>query len=365
MLRRLSVPMLIGACAALAFLTVLAAREPLTDWRTYLGAAALGAAYVLLLYPLVSVAPIPSSTAGSIGCGCGYAAAGYFFLAVIAFVVSMSTDSDFAISSPVQAIGSLIAFAGLGLLGGSMFARFRRAEQERQRAALERQQLELARDLQQRLLPPPRFESDRFRIEARNVPAAYVAGDFYDIVPLPVGRVLIVVADVSGKGVAAGMIMATVKAMIPLLISEDPSPASLLMRLNERLRLGRREFIAIVVALLDDGKLSVANAGMPDPLHIAGGSIEPITVMGPRYPLGVRERIVYDTATVTVAAGDRVFFFSDGLPEATIQGDTIGYERVTAEVKQTGGDLDELFRRLEQEGAAHDDDWTAVTLEIR
>ena len=248
-----------------------------------------------------------------------------------------------------------------------MFARFRRAENERQRGALERQQLELARDLQQRLLPPPMVESDRYRVTARNVPAQYIAGDFYDYVPLGDGRLLLVLADVAGKGVSAGLIMATVKAMIPLLAAEQANPAPLLGRLNERLtgRLPPREFVAMALALYDAerGIVTVANAGLPDPLLVA--TSEAVVVSGPRYPIGVRKVLAYESITVKLAPGERLLLFTDGLPEAPVDGDPLGYERLGAEVQQTAGDLDLLFAALEKLGAAHDDDWTAILLEAR
>lgn len=247
-------------------------------------------------------------------------------------------------------------------------------EAERQQAALDaqaasfaRQQLELARDLQQRLLPAPQLETEAYRVVARNVPAAYVAGDFYDFVPLSDGRLLIVIADVAGKGVGAGLIMATVKAMIPLIAAEQSGVAPLVGRLNERLaaQITRREFVAIVLAIYDPrhGSLAIANAGLPDPLLVREDDVRPLVVGGPRYPLGIRRSLAYESITTRVQAGDRVLFFTDGLPETTVAGEPLGYERLTAHVKQTRGDVAALFAALESAGATHDDDWTAVVLE--
>src|SRR6266536_2749155 len=118
----------------------------------------------------------------------------------------------------------------------------------------------------------------------RVIPAAYVAGDFYDFIPLAGGGVLIVIADVAGKGVAAGLMMATVKAVLPLLAAADRDPAS--------------------------GRMSVANAGLPDPLVIAPDSTAPraVVVTGPRYPAGIRSPLAYQATTVMLAAGERVLF---------------------------------------------------------
>ena len=254
------------------------------------------------------------------------------------------------------------AFFGLGVAGGVLWDRLRRSE------ALASKQLELARDLQQRLLPPPALNARGCRITARNVPAAHVAGDFYDFVPLGKERLLLVIADVAGKGAGAGLIMATVKGMIPLLATEATIAASLLGRLNEEMsgRLEARDFVAMIVAIYlpAERTLSIANAGLPDPLFVgANGSARTIAVSGPRYPIGTRKNMSYESLTVRLGEGDRVFFFTDGLPEAPVRGEPLGYERLSAEVVRARGDIDALFSSLEQGGAAHEDDWTALLLE--
>ncbi len=369
--------MLFGACAALALLTMLATREPaLNDRGVYIAGATLGAAYVLLLGYVFAQRPARlQSTPMAIGCGCAYAAAGFFFLVPMAMIIDLTTGTGLVVQRTSQLIAFFAAYCGLGILGGLMLARFRRTEAERQEAALAaqaasfaHQQLELARDLQQRLLPQPLLESERFRISARNIPAAYVAGDFYDFVPLRSGGLLIVLADVAGKGVAAGLIMATVKATIPLLAAQQRHAAPLLGQLNEQLtgHLSRREFVALVLAIYDpdSGALTIANAGLPDPLMLpADGTQRPVVVLGPRYPVGIRRNLSYESVTAKLAPGDRMVFFTDGLPEAALHAEPLGYERLAAEIKRTCGDPDALFASLETLGAAHDDDWTAIMLE--
>jgi len=369
MLRRIPfVPMLFGAFAALALLSVFAIAQPaLNNIHVFAAGAAIGAAYVLLLYvfsPLIRGEA--RSKTRAVGRGCVYAIAGYSSLILVAGLIAVITGGTVQISN-VNALASLVAFAGLGILGGLMVGRFRNAEEDRRRAALERQQLELARDLQQRLLPPAVVETDRYRITARNIPAQYIAGDFYDYVPLGDGRVLLILADVAGKGVSAGLIMASVKAIIPLLAAEQANPAPLLGRLNERLtgQLPPREFVALALALYDAGRgtVTVANAGLPDPLLVASG--RPVVAQGPRYPMGIRKALAYESVTERLAAGEHLILFSDGLPEATVRGEPLGYERLATEVQRSGGDLDTLFLALDKLGAAHDDDWTAVMLEPR
>src|SRR5258705_132349 len=266
MWRRIPVlPMLFGVFGAWAlFGMFVAADEKLGNLQVFIVAGAFGALFALLVRPILLAIGSPS-TFGRFGFGCIYALLGVGFVAAISVVPAMMLSRAVTFSE-WPGLVTIASFGGLGILGGLMVSEFRRGESDRQ-------QLALARDLQQRLLPPPLFESDAFRITARIVPAAYVAGDFYDFIPLAGGGILIVIADVAGKGVAAGLMMATVKAVLPLLAAEDRDPANVLRRVNERLalRASRRDFVALIAAMYDpaSGMLCVANAGMPDPLVIA------------------------------------------------------------------------------------------------
>jgi sigma-B regulation protein RsbU (phosphoserine phosphatase) len=176
-----------------------------------------------------------------------------------------------------------------------------------------------------------------------------------------------VLADVSGEGIKANLIMAKVKAIIPTLAAEGSHPAPLLGRLNERLagQLLPREFVAIALAIYDAerGSMTIANAGLPDPLLLS--SMQSVAVSGPRYPIGIRKNLNYESVTVPIAAADRLILFTDGLPEAIVNGEPLGYERLATEVKASGGDLDVLFAALDKLGAGHDDDWTAIAFERR
>ena len=174
---------------------------------------------------------------------------------------------------------------------------------------LGRRELEMARDVQRRLLPPSEVAGPGWEVAARCLPARVVAGDFYDILRHADGRVDVVVADVAGKGFAASLIMASVKAMLPF-VNADGGVADLLVRLNGRLalELGRGEFVALAVARYSpSGRLvELANAGAPDPyLMRPGQPPQPLSVPGPRLPLGVREEVAYASRTVEVTADDR------------------------------------------------------------
>ncbi len=233
-------------------------------------------------------------------------------------------------------------------------------------------ELEVARSIQSRLLPPPLIEGDGFTITARNLPAHFVAGDFYDVLRHEDGSVGIVVADVSGKGLGASLIMASVKAMLPFVANGAVDET--LRTLNRKLstQLARREFVALAYARFQpaSGSLRIANAGMPDPYIISAGLVMPISVGGERLPLGVRAEVQYDSVEVRLRPGDRVLLLSDGIPEAHRDGDEpLGYDglRDTLAAMESEGDrwLDTFLERIRAQVRGVEDDWTAVVLERR
>ncbi len=196
------------------------------------------------------------------------------------------------------------------------------------------QELQLAREVQCRLLPPALVTGEGFEVAARNYPARFVAGDFYDVVRHADGSVGVVVADVAGKGFGPSLIMATVKAVMPFLAA-GRSVEETLCELNRRLHadLDRREFVALAYARLDPGhgRVRLADAGLPTPVLLRPGE-DPaeLPVPGPRLPLGLRPAIAYRVSEITLERGDRLLFYTDGIPEAaTGGGDLLGYEELS------------------------------------
>jgi hypothetical protein len=275
---------------------------------------------------------------------------------------------------------------GMAIATGSVFYSFEliRSRLEASAARVKEiefaeKELQMARDLQSRLLPPAETSGEGYRIAARNLAARLVAGDFYDVFRLPDGTVGVAVGDVAGKGMAAALIMASVKAMLPFVAAER-SAAEALRELNRRLaaELPGREFVALALACLDpaSGRLELANAGLPDPyLLTAGAGPKALVVPGPRLPLGVRHEVDYHSLEVRLGPGDRLLLLSDGLPEAaTAAGEPLGYGALATLIAAGdaggGGDasplawIDGLIARVR--GATADgleDDWTVVVVE--
>jgi sigma-B regulation protein RsbU (phosphoserine phosphatase) len=238
-------------------------------------------------------------------------------------------------------------------------------------------ELQLARDLQSRLLPPPEMEGEGYRVAARNLAARVVAGDFYDVFRLADGAVGLTVADVAGKGMAASLIMASAKARLPLLAA-DRSAAETLRELNRVLaaELSSREFVALAFVRYDPirGTVTLANAGLPDPYLLrAGEPPRALEAPGPRLPLGARHEVPYETLEVRLEPGDRLLLLTDGLAEApTPAGEPLGYPALAALLAADGGMaaplawIDGLLDRVRNATSPSlEDDWTALVLERR
>ena len=236
-------------------------------------------------------------------------------------------------------------------------------------------ELQLARDLQSRLLPPPEMEGEGYRVAARNLAARVVAGDFFDVFRLADGAVGLTVADVAGKGMAASLIMASAKARLALLAADRPAEETV-RELNRVLaaELSAREFVALVFARYEpaSGTVTLANAGLPDPYLIRKGEPPiPLGVSGPRLPLGVRREVAYEALQLRLEPGDRLLLLTDGLAEApTPAGEPLGYAALAGLMTSAGTAalplawLDNILERVRQATApALEDDWTALVLE--
>jgi serine phosphatase RsbU (regulator of sigma subunit) len=179
--------------------------------------------------------------------------------------------------------------------------------------------LEIAREIQQSMLPRAGFKAPGIEAFGMTRPANTVGGDFYDIVPLPDGRVLLALGDVAGKGSPAALLMALLLAMMRTLIDEGLEGADLVSRLN--VQTGRyaphSRFVTLFIAILNPltGEMSYVNAGQNPPLLKRGnGSYERLRAGG--MALGMFESASYTTGTTTLEPGDVLVMYSDGITEA-------------------------------------------------
>ena len=294
-------------------------------------------------------------------------------IAVVTGLIPLSTIRSF---SPLILLSSSAAAVVVGLVFytfGLMENRLRESVERLKEHEFAEKELELARDIQRCLLPPSEMEGDGYRLAARYVAARFVAGDFYDVFHLEDGALGVVVADVAGKGIGASLVMASVKAMLPLIAAERTVEETLL-ELNRKLSidLGPREFVALAYLKYErSGAFTLGNAGLPDPYLLSTGEVPRIlSVPGERMPLGARLESRYRSLSGRLETGERVVLLTDGLPEAVMATDEpMGYpalERFLAEsnASSPGALLDDLFRRVRGASVPTiQDDLTALVLE--
>jgi sigma-B regulation protein RsbU (phosphoserine phosphatase) len=179
--------------------------------------------------------------------------------------------------------------------------------------------LEIAREIQQAMLPSGLFTAAGLETVGLSRPANTVGGDFYDIIPLGDGRVVVAVGDVAGKGSPAALLMALLLAMMRTLVDEQLQPAALVTRLNvqvSRHAPGTR-FITLFYAVYDpsSGELTYVSAGHTPPLVMRrDGRCDRLSDGG--IALGMFEHSTYSAGRVTIEPDDLVAIYSDGITEA-------------------------------------------------
>ena len=179
--------------------------------------------------------------------------------------------------------------------------------------------LEIARDIQQAMLPRGAFHTSGVEAFGMTRPANTVGGDFYDILPLPDGRVLLALGDVAGKGSPASLLMALLLAMMRTLVDEGFEGAALAARLNAQIvkHAPTSRFVTLFFGVLNtaSGEFGYVNAGQNPPLlRRANGSYEQLKTGG--IALGMFEFARYEFGLTTLNIGDVIVMYSDGVTEA-------------------------------------------------
>jgi hypothetical protein len=178
--------------------------------------------------------------------------------------------------------------------------------------------LNVARDIQLAMLPQGTYRAPGVEVHGETRPANTVGGDFYDLVPLADGRLVIALGDVAGKGSPAALLMALLLAMQRTLVDEGLEPGPLLERLNTQVlrHAPRSRFVTLFLGVVDPGgRMTWVNAGQ-NPPHVrrADGSTEALTATG--VALGMFEESTYEARETELAAGDVLVAYSDGITEA-------------------------------------------------
>ena len=218
----------------------------------------------------------------------------------------------FVVPHPAFAPGTL------WLLGGFLLVNFLVFVEVADRLTL-KNDLEIARGIQQAMLPRAAFQTAGVEAFGMTRPANTVGGDFYDIQALPDGRVLFALGDVAGKGSPASLLMALLLAMMRTLVDEGFEGAALAARLNAQIvkHAPASRFVTLFFGVLNTatGEFGYVNAGQNPPLvRRANGSYERLKTGG--IALGMFEFATYEFATTPLNVGDILVMYSDGVTEA-------------------------------------------------
>jgi phosphoserine phosphatase RsbU/P len=261
----------------------------------------------------------------------------------------------------------------LAVEAASILDNARLVEHERQRQRLE-QELSIAREIQQALLPRGFGDFPHLAISGFNTPCHAVGGDYFDVFRLDDNRTAFVIADVAGKGIGAALLTSMLQgALTGMTLGADP--VRVLQHINDFLcghaEVGR--YATMFLGILDrDGNLDYLNAGHPSPLLLRRDSVSEIFTQG-SFPVGLIPSAIYEAVRVPLEPGDTLVLFSDGVTEAADPEEQLyGVPRLTEVL--TGyhaAPLDQLQKRVADSlekfsrGASQADDITLLFIRYR
>ena len=254
---------------------------------------------------------------------------------------------------------AVIACAVLGYVGFvhvSINEARRYARARAEKATLEGE-MAAAREVQRVMVPENLPPVSGYAIESVYRPAAEVGGDFFQVIPLKSGRTLVVIGDVSGKGLRAAMIVSMLVGILRTLTGFTEEPAEILGELNRR-ECGRTEsgFATCLAIRIDEGgTLTVANAGHPPP-YLNGIELP----FAGSLPLGLAKTAEYPQTTLEMRTGDRAVMLTDGIAEARNEkGELFGFPSVETLLRE-GPSPRAIADAAQQYG--QNDDMTVIAL---
>jgi serine phosphatase RsbU (regulator of sigma subunit) len=230
--------------------------------------------------------------------------------------------------------------------------------------------------IQRAMLPGPQNDlaPGRLDIFAHMLPAREVGGDLYDIVKLDASRVFVTIGDVCGKGVPASLFMAMTQTVMRLVVRSGDDMEKEINTANQLLCADNREsmFTTLFCGVIDSatGSVTYCNCGHNPPLLLRKGAsaFEPLVNCGP--PLGIMEEIAYKPRAITLAPGDLLLLYTDGVTEAEdTKAGQFGTQRLEQALLEVGGHparavVERVIARVEEfaKGAPQADDITCVAV---
>lgn len=202
--------------------------------------------------------------------------------------------------------------------------------------------LQIANEVQRILLPAESPQIEGLDLAGTNLPARYVSGDYFDYIPLDADRCGVVIADVSGKGIPAALLMAMARTALRLLAKEHPSPAEVLKRLNAQLYPDIKEdmFISMAYAILDrrTPEIRLVRAGHDAPLVYRAKDQSVTRIESAGMAVGIDSGGAFNRVTADISLvlepGDCLVLYTDGVTEALDpNGDEFGLEALIRSVQ--------------------------------
>lgn len=277
----------------------------------------------------------------------------------------------------LRTLTTLAAQVAISIANARLYQRISEEEHRMER------DLEMARKVQLRLMPPHPPKLEHAEIAAKFMAARSIGGDVYDFLDYGSGRVALAVGDVSGKAAPAALYAALVSGILRSLAPQHLSPAVLLAALNDQLQERRldAQYVVMLIAVWDDSNqtLQVANAGSVQPLFVsmtdnaaALPKTEVTTIKAEGFPLGLFSDVHYEEFTFSTRPGDLLVFLSDGITDAENDaGDMFGTERLQAVLESqqhqsAAATVQSILKAVSdfQSGVEHFDDETVVVLRV-
>jgi phosphoserine phosphatase RsbU/P len=236
------------------------------------------------------------------------------------------------------------------------------------------EQLSMARHVQEGFLPHDLPATPGLHLAALSTFSLEVAGDYYDVIPLEGGRTVLAVGDVAGKGAAAALLMANLQASLRALCGVGLRPAELMNRINKLIFHNTEpdQFITFFVAVFDPhGRtLTYVNAGHNPPFLLSHGNLQPLSTGGTI--VGAFEETTYEQASLTLASGDVLLIYTDGISEAMNEREEeLGEQRLCDVLcRSAGSDVHVILDNVRSVLAAHqhvtqpEDDQTLLVAKI-
>ncbi len=204
----------------------------------------------------------------------------------------------------------------LGAQAGSILENARLIEHERERQRLE-QELSIAREIQQALVPQGLHDYPHFSISGIYRPCNEVGGDYFDVFPLPDGRIALLIADVAGKGLGAALLTTMLQgALSGMTLGVDPVKVfnHLNQFLCQRAAVGRCATMFFGLLGLD-GALEFVRAGHPSPLLLRQGEVSELYTTG-SLPIGLLDKEIFTSSRIQLEPADTLLLYTDGVTEA-------------------------------------------------